>query len=144
MRVLCEKKVPPENIHNYTYLRAVMFCLFFFVAVFETIPQAVLQFLLLWHVFGSSSGVTELDVYLSIISATLNCIFQILRLRLESQACNETFDQYCLECLMARISWIPFEKQILRFLGGTTTTHSTASTTTSISISTSTDIDMTF
>ena len=89
--------------------------------MFETIPQAIIQFLLLSNVIfrnDSSANVQALDVYASIISAIVNCIFQILRLRWESQACEETFSEYCLECLMARISWIPFEKHIFQFLNG--------------------------
>ena len=91
--------------------------------MFETIPQAIVQFLLLVNVFGngdslSVANVEPLDVCLSILSAILNSLFQILRLKLESEACNEKFSEYCVECLMARISWIPFEKHIARFLNG--------------------------
>ena len=92
--------------------------------MFKTIPQATIQLLLLWNVFEHDdslepANVQPLDVYLSITTAILNSIFQVLRLRLESRACNETFNQYCLECLLARISWIPFEKHISAFLNGT-------------------------
>ena len=89
--------------------------------LFETIPQAIIQLLLLINVFGDddsleAANVQALDVYLSIIFAVLNSAFQILRLKLESRACNEKFNEYCLECLMARISWIPFENNIRTFL----------------------------
>ena len=90
-------------------------CFYFFFTVFETIPQAVLQSLLLFSgAFGSN--ISEVDVYISIASAVLNSIFQVLRLRLESIACHESFVEYCLQCLLARISWIPFYKDFTNLL----------------------------
>ena len=52
------------------------------------------------------------------ISAVLNASVQILRLQSESHACNETFYKYCVSCLMARISWIPFINDIEKYLIG--------------------------
>ena len=94
--------------------------------MFETIPQAVLQVLLLFGVFsasGSTSVVNAADidatsVYLSVFFATLNSLFQVARLKSESTAVHEPFYQYCLECLMARISWIPYKHEIVSFLSG--------------------------
>ena len=82
--------------------------------VFETIPQSILQTFLLIGIFGNinDTNITASDVYLSIVSAILNSLFQIFRLKLESQACEESFVEYCLTCLMAQIAWIPFHKKI--------------------------------
>ena len=83
--------------------------------------KGIIQDLLLVTVFGGDgdslqvANVEAADVYLSIISAGLNGAFQILRLKL---VCNETFSDYCLECLMARRSWIPIEKYVSAFLNG--------------------------
>ena len=93
--------------------------------IFETIPQSATQLFLLLGIFGSgslikSANISLADVVVSICFAVLNGFFQVFRLKLESQACNESFSEYCLECLMARISWIPFEKEIQRFLLGNT------------------------
>ena len=86
--------------------------------LFETIPQAALQVLLIVGIIstGKSTSIEPFDVYLSVASATLNSIFQIIRLKLESEACNEAFYLSCLQCLMARISWIPFQKWIEKYL----------------------------
>ena len=69
--------------------------------------QAILQLLLLFGVFETMSKknvIDETSVYTSVISATLNSIFQIFKLRLGSQAVHEPFFQYCSKCLMARIA----------------------------------------
>ena len=84
---------------------------------------AIAQGLLLSQVFYDRSilddaNIQEYDVYVSIISAALNASVQVLRLHSESGACNETFYKYCVSCLMARISWIPFINDIEKYLTG--------------------------
>ena len=91
--------------------------------LFETLPQAIVQGLLMAQVFYDRSllddaNIQESDVYISIISAALNATVQVLRLQSESRACNETFYKYCVSCLMARISWIPFVNDIEKYLTG--------------------------
>ena len=93
--------------------------------MFEAIPQTVLQSLLAFGIFNTKqtnienkADIDELSVYTSIFFALLNSIFQILRLRAESQAVREPFFQYCSQCLMARISWIPFKNEIASYLAG--------------------------
>ena len=88
------------------------------VSVVETIPQSIFQTLLLFEVFKglSEANIRPIDVYLSVLSAFINSIVQILRLIIESKACGESFTQYSLECLLARISWIPNQKKISKLL----------------------------
>ena len=91
--------------------------------MFETIPQAIVQGLLLSQIFYDrrildSANIQDSDVYTSVISAILNAMVQVLRLRSESNACNETFYQYSVSCLMARILWIPFIGDIEKYLSG--------------------------
>ena len=105
--------------------------------MYETIPQAIIQMLLIFGLFTSdtsddtsdtsdtndtnvtnAANIDETSVYTSVCFAVLNSIFQILRLRSEAQAVREPFYQYCLQCLMARISWIPFKNEIVTFLSG--------------------------
>lgn len=45
--------------------------------------------------------ILDVFIYLSVISATLNSTF-------EAKEVHEPFHQYCLECSMIRINWIPF------------------------------------
>ena len=95
--------------------------------MFETIPQVLLQLLLVFGAFNNAgddssvAGAADIDkssVYVSIFSAALNSLFQVLRLKAESNAVRESFYQYCLECLLARISWIPYENEIASHLDG--------------------------
>ena len=85
--------------------------------------KGIIQGLLLVNVFGcdgdslQAANVEASEVYLSIISGLYRA-FQVLRLKLHSGTCNETFSDYCLECLMPRISWIPIETYVSAFLNG--------------------------
>ena len=93
--------------------------------MFETIPQVMIQLMLLFGAFGAinsvvldEAGINSSSVYPSVFSAVLNLMFQIMRLKLEAKAVGESFQQYCLECFMARVSWIPFKNQIESYLAG--------------------------
>ena len=65
------------------------------------------------------AGIDPSSVYISVVSALLNSVFQILKLKLESKAVDEPFFQYCSQCLMARISWIPYKHKIVSYLSNT-------------------------
>ena len=85
--------------------------------VFETIPQGALQACLAFDVWKlADADISKDDVYLSVVSAIVNSMVQIIKLKLESKACHEKFLTYSLECLMARIGWIPFQKEISKIL----------------------------
>ena len=85
--------------------------------MFETIPQGVLQgYIAFGWLTLDGADISKEDVYLSVISASVNSLVQVIKLKLESQACKEKFLAYSLECLMARIGWIPFQKQITKIL----------------------------
>ena len=93
------------------------FCFSVFSAVFETIPQGALQACLAFDIWKvADANISKIDVYWSIASAIANSLVQIIKLKLESRACHEKFLAYSLECLMARIGWIPFQKEITKIL----------------------------
>ena len=85
--------------------------------MFETIPQGVLQACIAFDIWTvGDADISKDDVYWSIATAIINSMVQIIKLKLESRACDEKFLTYSLECLMARIGWIPFQKQITKIL----------------------------
>ena len=90
-----------------------MFCVY----SFETIPQVTLQVLLFTDIIQGkgSTNITDQDLILSIGSAVLNTIVQLLRLKLESRAVKEAFIQYSLNCITARFGWIPFKHLLEQF-----------------------------
>ena len=84
---------------------------------FETCPQVTLQAFLF---FGLIEGlyltnITHSDLALSIGSATFNSIIQVYRLKKESEAAQETFVQYALNCITARFGWVPFDHKLQQF-----------------------------
>lgn len=92
--------------------------LVFNFAAFETIPQVIVQSLLVFGVLTTfeKTNITETDVYFSICCAFFNASFQLLKLKLEAKAVNEMFTHYCLTCLLARIGWIPYHDQIQKVI----------------------------
>eukprot|EP01084_Bolivina_argentea_P168991 292967_1 len=81
---------------------------------FESLPQVVIQSLLFFSVIEGKefSGVTERGLIISISSALVNCIMQIIRLCFEKTAVRESFVEYAFNCISARFGWIPFQHQI--------------------------------
>ena len=71
---------------------------------FETCPQVMLQALLFFGVIEgiNVTNITDRDLALSIGSAILNSFIQVIRLKKESEAVQETFVQYALNCITAR------------------------------------------
>eukprot|EP01083_Nonionella_stella_P234496 825442_1 len=81
---------------------------------FETLPQAILQVLLVRGVIDGKdeAGITDNDLILSLSAAFVNTSFQVFRLYRESQASKETFVQHSLHCVTARFEWVPYNDLI--------------------------------
>ena len=71
------------------------------------------QVLLIFGIFNNDSNKN-----VSVFFVVLNLLFQILGLRTEAPVVREPFSQYCLECLMAGISWVSFNNQIANYSAG--------------------------
>ena len=85
--------------------------------MFETIPQAILQSLLIFNIIGDgnnndSSGISRNELLVSIGAAILNGCVQLCRLYLEAIAVKESFIEYSLKLILGRVAWLPFENQI--------------------------------
>eukprot|EP01083_Nonionella_stella_P177652 625049_1 len=85
--------------------------------MFETVPQLTMQGLLFWDVIPGKhlAGIDEFILLISITSASLNCIRQIIKLILESRAVRQNVIEYSLHCVMARVGWVPFRNTIDTF-----------------------------
>eukprot|EP01084_Bolivina_argentea_P215564 365983_1 len=87
--------------------------------MFESIPQLIIQTLLLYNLFpvksSEISNITETDLYRSITFAVLNAVGQFFKLFIESIAVDESFVQYCLHAMMSRVGWIPFKMKIIQY-----------------------------
>ena len=96
------------------------------------VPQVVLQALLFFGVFSSEwrklTNISEFEIVLSIIFACLNSITQTIKLYLEAKACNERLISYCLNMVMARIGWLPFESDLLALSRGKKDSNSATET----------------
>ena len=67
-------------------------------------PQVILQSLV-WSGLIKGRGlstITNTDIALSVAAASANSIFQLFRLYQESEATQEAFVKYCLNCITAR------------------------------------------
>ena len=86
--------------------------------MFETLPQLILQGLLLSNILGDKNltGVSNEEFTLSIVSAIVNSIAQICRLYLESRSVDESFVQYTLTCAQGRVGWLPFEHELIELI----------------------------
>eukprot|EP01083_Nonionella_stella_P242260 845191_1 len=84
--------------------------------LFETVPQTILQILLVFDIIKGKelAQITNLQLQISIISAVFNLIMQLTKLYVESVAVNEFFVEYCLSAMMARVSWVPFRLKIVK------------------------------
>ena len=83
--------------------------------LFESIPQLIIQTLVVFEVGIFASGSTSVsrnNIYLSMGFAATNALVQGWRIKLEKNAVNETFVKYCVRCLTGRIAWIPFADEI--------------------------------
>ena len=82
--------------------------------MFETIPQVILQGLIVFNIGMQLEGtsLSSNDLYLSISAAVINSIGQIGRLYLEARAVEESFIQYALICMMGRVGWVPFRHKL--------------------------------
>ena len=54
-------------------------------------------------------------VLFSIVTTSINIIFQFGRLVAESNAVEEGISEYALNCVMARVGWTPYKRKIERF-----------------------------
>ena len=70
--------------------------------------------------FGDNSfiGINDSDLLLSIIAAIVNSIYQISKIKLESNLVGESFVQYCLTCIIARVRWYPFQSTLNNIMLG--------------------------
>ena len=108
--------------------------------LFESLPQLALQSLLAFGVFtvqdfqscdengfydenkcvDSSEATQFLNsnnrniIILSIITTSINVIFQFVRLIGESLVVEERLDKYALSCILGRVGWIPYIDKIKR------------------------------
>ena len=69
-------------------------------------PQLILQARILYD--GDSSGVDEFSLYISVLFAVFHLVFEGTITLLDSKACKISFFQYSLQCLGARLDFIPF------------------------------------
>eukprot|EP01084_Bolivina_argentea_P296727 511082_1 len=85
--------------------------------MFETIPQITIQALLYFDIISGKelTGVTDQILLTSIVSATLNSLRQVIKLVLESKAVEQNVIEYSLHCVMARVGWVPFHRNIDTF-----------------------------
>eukprot|EP01084_Bolivina_argentea_P191475 328902_1 len=84
---------------------------------FETFPQVILQCLLYFSIIPGIelTGITDDDLILSICSAGVNSVFQLIQLYAESIAVDESFIGYSLHCITAKFSWVPFVHKIYNY-----------------------------
>eukprot|EP01083_Nonionella_stella_P044270 119260_1 len=84
--------------------------------LFETIPQTILQTLLMLEVIPGRklAGITNPELQVSIVSAVFNLCMQITKLYIESVAVEELFVEYNLNAMMGRVSWIPFRFKLIK------------------------------
>ena len=76
-------------------------------------PQVTLQSLLFFGIIDVKSvGITTSELVLSICAALLNGIAQIWRLKLESNAVEESLIEFCLHSVNGRVGWVPFLKKM--------------------------------
>ena len=75
--------------------------------LYEGFPQILLQSVLFFDPNGSDSNKNILLI--SIIFTFVNIIFETSSLYAESKAVSETFRGYVLNCVTARMAWIPFK-----------------------------------
>ena len=84
--------------------------------LYEGFPQLLLQSILLFGANGNNKNTRNNDIaveasllFISIIFTIVNIVFQTTRLYVESKAVSESFSGYALNCIMARVAWIPFK-----------------------------------
>ena len=67
-------------------------------------PQVTLQVLLFFSIIKGRelTDITDSDLILSIVAAVLNSVIQVIKMKMERTAANETFVQYSLNCIIAR------------------------------------------
>ncbi|ETO32972.1 hypothetical protein RFI_04135 [Reticulomyxa filosa] len=63
-------------------------------------------------VVHSSLTVADRSLYLSIFAAVTNMVFQSVRMILEARTVHETWIEYMLNCVMARVDWTPYLHEI--------------------------------
>ena len=69
-------------------------------------PQLALQATILYG--GNSTGIDEFSLYISVLFAVFHLLFEGTIILLDSKACKISFFQYSLQCLGARLDFIPF------------------------------------
>ena len=77
--------------------------------LFETCPSLILQIRIL-SVIGIDRklGVSTEALILSIFFALLHIFMEGMIIKLDSSACHLSMYQYCIVCMNARLSWIPY------------------------------------
>eukprot|EP01084_Bolivina_argentea_P032926 60934_1 len=90
------------DIEGYSRLRTIS------QITFESLPQIVLQIRILFSNDKEELGVTENELMLSLLFAFLHAFIEVLVIRYEAQCCKMDYLYYCLLCLNARSSFIPF------------------------------------
>ena len=94
---------------------------------FESMVQVIIQFGLFnfgWFESdesdgsddGSELGLSQTGILFSVVAAVCNCIAQMWRIGIEAKACKEPFVDYAINCLLARIGWIVFQREIEQIL----------------------------
>ena len=81
---------------------------------FETIPQCTVQTLLFLSMLPGSetSQITDRELMVSIGAALVNSLGQTVRLYFESRAVDEKLLEYALNCIVGRVGWVPFLKEL--------------------------------
>eukprot|EP01083_Nonionella_stella_P170821 582191_1 len=102
--------------------------------MFESIPQFIVQTIVFYVLdldsilksddsdIASSNTISTAQLQISIVSALINIIGTIVRLKIDSICCKTDLISYSLSCVKARVDWIPQLEHILEAIKNKTST----------------------
>eukprot|EP01083_Nonionella_stella_P025222 69477_1 len=90
------------DIEGYSRLRTIA------QIAFESLPQIALQIRILFSSDKQDLGVTEMELMLSLLFAFSHGSIEAIAIYYEAQCCRMDYLLYCIICLNARSSFVPF------------------------------------